>query len=103
MIKCKYDWAGNFSEGMAAVYKDYKYAYIDKKGKEVLGFEYRSADSFVDGVAVVWLYEEDCAAVIDQKGKEVNDKKFYAISSFHDGMAIARDLSDNYYLLSISK
>lgn len=46
VISCKYDSAGFFSEGMAAVLKNGLIGYIDKQGKEVVQCKYKKAGSY---------------------------------------------------------
>ena len=41
VIPCRYDDAGNFSEGLAEVkLDDFHWAWLDKKGKEVVVFDH---------------------------------------------------------------
>ncbi|MDR7857459.1 WG repeat-containing protein [Tissierella sp.] len=74
-----YDYARNFSEGLAAVMKDGKWGYIDKTGKTVLEFKYDIAYSFSENKALVGMigtkddgYDEYSAiswGLIDKEGK----------------------------------
>jgi len=54
IIKCKYDWAGGFYDGISFVKKDGKYGYIDKVGNEVVPCIYDKAENFSDGVGLVY-------------------------------------------------
>lgn len=59
-----------FSEGLAAVYKDKKYGYINKKGKYVIEPQYADAGDFSEGIAVVqtedgeWNFIDQTGAVV---------------------------------------
>lgn len=45
-INYQYDFADDFSEGLAVVEKDGKYGFIDKEGNVVIDFKYTSASFF---------------------------------------------------------
>lgn len=70
MIKPQYYIANSFSEGLAAVYKDKKYGYINKKGKYVIEPQYVDAGDFSEGIAVVqtedgeWNFIDQTGAVV---------------------------------------
>ena len=51
----KYDWKGEYYEGLAMVRLDKKYGFIDKTGKEVIPIKYDDASSFSEGLASVSL------------------------------------------------
>lgn len=53
VISYKYDYAYDFSEGLASVELNGKYGYIDKTGKEIIPFELENAKSFNEGLALV--------------------------------------------------
>ena len=55
VIPCKYDWAGSFSKGLAAVKLNDKYGFIDKHGHTVIPCKYSWAGSFSEGLAQVKL------------------------------------------------
>ena len=81
VIDFKYDFASEFSEGLARVKKGEKYGYIDKNGNVVIDFIYDDADNFSDGLArvkQVIKYDSDKNAenkemwkYIDKDGKVV--------------------------------
>lgn len=53
IVKPKYDYIGNFSEGLAIVEINKKYGYINKSGKIVIKPIFRSAREFSEGLASV--------------------------------------------------
>ena len=74
VIPAKYNYASDFSEGLAAVKLDGKWVYIDKSGKEVIPFKYDYAMSFSEGLARVELNGK--YGYIDKAGKEVIPIKY---------------------------
>ncbi len=64
-----YDGAMDFSEGFAAVYKNGKWGFIDKTGKEVVPFSYEAAQKFSEGMAAVM--KNNKIGFVDAAGKEV--------------------------------
>lgn len=67
--QCHYEYAKDFSEGLAAVWKDGKYGYINTKGEVVLPFKYSEADCFGDSLAAV--YKDGKYCYINREGVEV--------------------------------
>lgn len=53
IVPCIYDYIDNFSEGLAAVQKDWKYGYINTKGEVVIPLIYDGAEEFCEGLASV--------------------------------------------------
>ncbi len=84
-----YDSVEDFHEGMAKVYKDSKFGYIDLTGKEVVKPQYGFAGNFSEGLATVspGTYDELRKGYIDKLGRLVIDFKFGFTSSFHEGLA----------------
>ncbi|HXH19707.1 MAG TPA: WG repeat-containing protein [Chitinophagales bacterium] len=89
IITCKYDFAKDFREGLAAVQLNGKWGFIDKTGKEVIPFQYEDANSFSEGFAAVksggtWRY-------IDKTGKEkitgVGYSGIFHADNFSEGLA----------------
>jgi len=95
----EYEYARNFSEGLAAVVKDKKYGYIDKKGKVIIPFEYEYAWEFKEDRAIVRSNKGFKYGLIDKKGKLLTPFEYESISEFKDGMAIVEKggtLADSY-------
>ena len=90
VIPCKFDFAHDFSEGLALVGKgtgqfSRKYGYIDMQGKQVVPFKYADAEDFSEGLARV---EKDKKyGFIDKTGKEVIPCKYGNAKEFHEGLA----------------
>jgi hypothetical protein len=86
-ILAKYDYAGDFSEGLAQVKLGLKWGFIDKTGKEVIPLKYDSAKWFSEGLAKVELGGK--RGFIDKTGKEVIPLKYYVAMWFSEGLAKA--------------
>lgn len=76
----------DFSEGLAAVDTGKLYGYIDKTGKEVIAPQFRFAEFFCDGVAVV-RNNEGLHGVINKQGELLVDYKYIVIGNFNEGYA----------------
>lgn len=74
-----------FHDGLARVYKNEKYGFIDMTGKEVVPCIYYYANDFHEGLAKVG--KENNYGYIDKTGKEVVPCKYFDSSDFHDGLA----------------
>ena len=82
----KYDWKGEYYQGLASVSLNGKYGFIDKTGKEVIPIKYDdAAESFSEGLAEVKL--NDKWGFIDKTGKEVIPIKYDNAYSFSEGLA----------------
>jgi serine/threonine protein kinase len=89
VVEPKYDNAGAFSEGLAAVRLNNKLGYIDQTGKEVIELKYKGAFDFIEEVALVNL--NDKWGFIDKTGKEVIEPKYTeAPSMFSEGLAVVK-------------
>jgi hypothetical protein len=93
----------DFHDGLAAVRdkKSYKWGYIDKKGKQVVSFQYQVADDFSEGLAHVVTSEGE-HFFIDKTGKRVVSVPYEVTASdvgaFHDGMACVRGHSYSFFI-----
>ena len=88
VIPCKYDYAGNFREGLAIFEKDDKWGYIDKKGREVIPCKYDRTFNFSEGLAIV--EKDDKWGFIDKEGREVIPCMYDAAGSFSEGLAYVK-------------
>lgn len=100
----RFDRAGSFSEGLAAVLKNEKWGYIDKNGQMVIAPQFDSAASFSDGLALV--QQNELAGYVDKTGKFVIAPRFKRADDFHDGLAVVgknwnkeRSDYDDYYFI----
>lgn len=85
IVPCKYDYVGNFYEGLAMVRLNGKSGFIDKTGKEVIPCKYNSASDFSDGLAPV--SNGDKWGYINKDGKEVIPYKYDYADCFFEGLA----------------
>ena len=53
VVPCKYDFVYDFLEGLAQVKMNGKRGYINKKGDVAIPFQYDTASSFRNNIAVV--------------------------------------------------
>ena len=82
----QFNYAKEFSEGLACVYEDGKCGFIDKEGKTVIPFEYNWAGSFSEGLACVAKVVK--FGFIDKEGKTVIPFEYYRAKSFSGGLAL---------------
>lgn len=74
VLEKKYDYVGNFSEGLACVSINGLFGYIDKSGKMVIENKYEEAHDFLEGLAMV--KSKTGFGYIDKNGKAATDFKF---------------------------
>lgn len=84
LIQPKYEWAQQFSNGLAAVRIDGKYGYIDVSGKVVIAPRFDQAEEFDQGLAVAGEMEKGALGVIDQSGNYVVEPTFSYAKIFSD-------------------
>jgi hypothetical protein len=81
----KYNFALDFSEGLAAVKLNDKWGFIDETGKVLIPFKYDDAGDFLGGLARVALNGK--WGFIDKNRKEVIELKYDFVTPFFDGFA----------------
>lgn len=78
VIEAKYDYASDFSEGLAAIRigdnETGKWGFIDKTGKEVIQPKYENVSSFKNGMA--WIAENGKVGTIDKSGNYIITPQF---------------------------
>ncbi len=95
-IKPEFDFAFNFSEGLAQVLKgktNYQYhpeedmlaGFIDKSGRLVIDYKFSNAYKFTEGLAAV--VEDKLVGYIDKTGEYVIEPKFEVGLEFSEGLA----------------
>lgn len=74
VIRPRFDDAGDFCEGLAAVKNGASWGYIDAKGAERIGFRFKLASGFSDGLAAVVARDSRGryhSSYIDKEGRTV--------------------------------
>lgn len=98
----KGDWGLDFQDGLAAVFKNKKWGYIDTTGKLVIDYQFEQALGFYKGIAPVKVFGENhnvAWRLIDKTGKFINNKAYYEIMAFKAGYARAFVNGSGYGLL----
>ncbi len=95
VVKASYDYASEFSEGLARVGKNGKYGFVNEKGKVVVPIKYAAASNFNYGLAVVKTVDNQ-SFFIDKTGKPFNENIYQDAKSFSEGMAAVQDQYFNY-------
>ncbi|MBE6325992.1 MAG: WG repeat-containing protein [Bacteroidales bacterium] len=93
VVKPKYEYATDFSDGVARVGKDGKYGYVNEMGEEVVPLQYTAASSFNYGVAAVKDQNGDAYFILPS-GARLQDATYLDTKSFKEGLAACQD--ENY-------
>ncbi|MBI4429048.1 MAG: WG repeat-containing protein [Ignavibacteriales bacterium] len=88
VVEPQFDWADEFSEGLAAVRVDGKFGFIDMKGNRVIDCIYDHATRFSGGKAAVGF--QGRSGYIDMAGKEAIPFQYDFAHPFSDGLARVR-------------
>jgi hypothetical protein len=99
----RYDYAKEFSEGLAPVMIGERWGYIDKKGRMVIPPRFDEAEPFSDGLARVQLGER--FGYINPSGGLVIPARFGYAEDFSDGLAVVcksreKDVRYNLYYIN---
>ncbi len=84
-----------FSEGLAAIYLDGKWGYIDRSGQTVIPIKYEQVSPFSGGLAVVQLHGR--TGCIDRTGKEIVPCQYNDVRNFADEAVVAENISETSY------
>lgn len=88
VIKPQYVGGGDFHEGVACVYKDHKWAYINKSGEYINNDQYDSNNNCVDGIIIV---ENDGKyRFLKKDGKYLNETLYSMVYMFSEGLAAVK-------------
>ena len=98
IIPCVFEYAGDFSEGVACVRKDGKYGYIDKSGNEIIPCVFEHAGDFSEGVASV---RKDGKYGIINKNAQVIIECIYEYTFIKNGI-IVFELNNKYGAMSLN-
>ena len=91
VVEPQWDWASEFSEGLAKIMtqdengNNSKYGYMDTTGQIVVPLQFSEAHDFSEGLAAVALGSP--FGYIDKTGKMVIENRFNGASSFSEGRA----------------
>ena len=98
-----WEWAQDFSDGMASVFDGRGWGFINTEGELVIPCEYESAaeqnpGGFSEGLAaVVIVPERDLFGYIDKTGKQVFPNLYFADTEFSEGLAWVWDRESQRY------
>lgn len=96
IISPKYEIAGDYSEGLASVYIDGKYGYIDRDENLIIKCDYKRAYEFKNGLAIVQRSDYK-QAVINKNGEELFTVEDYELSNIvGDYILVTEKNSDDY-------
>lgn len=87
-IETKYDYAYEFSEGLAVVKVGEKYGYINESGEYIATPQFDNATRFLDGLARVEL--GDKFGYINKEGKYVIVPQYEKLGAFSEGLAFVK-------------
>lgn len=94
VVEPRFEFAGEFAEGLAVVKEDGKYGFIDQSGKFVIEPRYTNARSFSEGLARVQTTLNGPWGFINDTGQMVIEPQFHDVDvsesayNFHNGLAI---------------
>lgn len=94
VINPQFDNATLFRDGIARVYKDRQYGYIDKEGRYICLPQFQAATLFAEGLA--WTVENGgYPKAIDTQGKvQIEAKNVYGVMNFSEGLAAYSEFDD---------
>lgn len=85
VIVPQFEWAGEFSEGLASIRRGHKWGYINTTGQIVINPQFSAAGKFAEGLAVVTIKNK--MGYIDKKGNLVIQPNFAIAGDFSEGVA----------------
>ena len=88
VVPCKFEFLGQYGEGLIPARKDLKYGYVNLEGKWIIEPKYSSADLFQNGLAAVSegpMFESKYG-FIDSKGKVIIPIKIAGYFSMYESM-----------------
>jgi hypothetical protein len=97
VIPFKYNFAMNFSEGLAYVAEDNMHGYIDIHGKYVIELQNAVGYTFVDGLSPI-CDSRFMIGYINKEGELVIPRKFDNPSYFYEGLAAQNGASQMGYI-----
>ena len=89
-VGARYNWAGPFSGGLAAVWKSGKWGAINRSGQVVVPFRFENIGQFKDGLAPVQEEKAGSWGYINAVGRFAVRPRYSRGFNFRDGIAIVR-------------
>jgi len=86
----KYDWKGDYHEGLAKIQKGKKFGFVDENDKLVIPCNYREVGDFSEGLAFFLVkawHGQDRYGYMDKKGVTVIAPNYNFAKSFTNGLA----------------
>lgn len=84
-----FDYAGDFSEGLAVVKVGDQFGYVDRKGNFAIKPQFDWAGGFSEGLAIARIKKLPKLGYIDKTGNMVIPTQFNTVTAFSHGLAIA--------------
>ncbi len=101
VVKAKYDWGADFSEGMARVSVGGKYGFVNEAGKEIVPLKYVSASNYSYGYAVV-KGADNSAFFLNKNGEKMNDVVYSDAKAFSEGLAAVQSEYFKYGFIDVN-
>ena len=86
-IAPRFQGAGSFSEGLAAVRVDHRWGFIDTAGQEVIPPSFLNVGRFSEGLAAFEVGRSGNWGFIDTSGQEVIPPRYIDVRPFSEGLA----------------
>jgi hypothetical protein len=87
----KYDWKGNYHEGLAKVKKGSKFGFIDENEKIVVPCKFKKVEDFSEGLAAFMVkawHGQERYGYIDKNGVMVIAPNYNIAKNFSNGLAL---------------
>lgn len=96
VVDPRFDSACDFNDGLAPVFLNGKWGYIDKKGTCIIPYKYEYAGAFHEGLARVKMSEK--WGYVDPSGKCIIPYKYNFANDFSNGLAQVNLTGKNGYI-----
>ncbi|MDP4176352.1 MAG: WG repeat-containing protein [Bacteroidota bacterium] len=93
VIPMIYDYASDFSGGLAVVKKNDSYGVIDLQGKAVIPVQYSEVRICADNF--IFVMDGNKCFLFNNKGQKVKELDCYNVDQFSEGLAVAKSLKTN--------
>ncbi|HRY20682.1 MAG TPA: WG repeat-containing protein, partial [Flexilinea sp.] len=96
IIEPQYDYAGDFSEGLAKVEQNWKWGFINTAGEPVIPIQFDDVRSFYEGLAVV--KQEGKYGFVNTSGQIVIEPQYDLAGFFFNGLADVIKNGKEFYI-----